>query len=277
MKNISIKILECHHKKETSLRVDKIYSPIQVGRAISNEKLDMLGDDTGDNISEKNRTYCELTATYWAWKNLDKIDFIGLCHYRRHFNLSKVDLEKELKKYDIMLIEPDVSPYSNMFRLISGTTREDAYILFNVIHTFFPDYREGAINYLFNSNKWIPYNMLVASSKHFNSYCQWLFEVLAIVEKQILFSEYSRLKRVLGYMGEVLLGIYCTSNHLKIKYVNLEEEKESKFKERLILLRNEISFKLNNPFKIERVCVPASTLAGFKNDKIVISPDLQNM
>ena len=30
---------------------------------------DMTADNTGDNISRKNRKYCELTVQYWAWKN----------------------------------------------------------------------------------------------------------------------------------------------------------------------------------------------------------------
>ena len=33
----------------------------------------MIGDDTGDNISDKNREYCELTGIYWIWKNYDKL------------------------------------------------------------------------------------------------------------------------------------------------------------------------------------------------------------
>ena len=39
-------------------------------------------DNTGDNISDRNHLYCELTGTYWLWKNVDA-DIKGLFHYRR--------------------------------------------------------------------------------------------------------------------------------------------------------------------------------------------------
>ena len=37
-------------------------------------------DNTGDNISKKNKSYCELSTQYWAWKNIDA-DYYGFCHY----------------------------------------------------------------------------------------------------------------------------------------------------------------------------------------------------
>ena len=49
---------------------DPMYIPVQVGSAL-NPPLPYIGDDTGDNISERNPYFCELTGLYWAWKNLD--------------------------------------------------------------------------------------------------------------------------------------------------------------------------------------------------------------
>ena len=87
MKDKNLKILVASHKPDRVYH-DDVYTPIHVGRAISkfkNEMADMIGDDTGDNISSKNGEFCELTAIYWAWKNLKDADYIGLAHYRRYF------------------------------------------------------------------------------------------------------------------------------------------------------------------------------------------------
>lgn len=83
-----VKILVACHKADPNIRQDDIYMPIQVGKALHPElDLGFQCDNTGDNISEKNGSYCELTALYWAWKNLKDIDYIGLCHYHRYFSI----------------------------------------------------------------------------------------------------------------------------------------------------------------------------------------------
>lgn len=78
-------LLVAYHKDSPTLNFSKKYfEPIHVGKSNSSVELPIKGDNTGENISSKNSNYAELTALYWAWKNVDA-DFYGLMHYRRFF------------------------------------------------------------------------------------------------------------------------------------------------------------------------------------------------
>ena len=50
--------------KAAPIPKDEVLVPIHVGRVLSAPLADMIGDDTGENISEKNPQYCEMTAHY---------------------------------------------------------------------------------------------------------------------------------------------------------------------------------------------------------------------
>lgn len=60
------KIFVMTHKKVDEVE-DGLHYLMQVGKA-GKEDYGYFGDDTGDNISLKNQTYCELTGIYWLWK-----------------------------------------------------------------------------------------------------------------------------------------------------------------------------------------------------------------
>jgi len=79
---MSVKIFTMTHKKFDAPN-DKMYVPLHVGRAMS-EDLGYLGDNTGENISDMNCYYSELTGVYWIWKNYHESDYVGVCHYRRY-------------------------------------------------------------------------------------------------------------------------------------------------------------------------------------------------
>ena len=94
------------------------YLPVQVGAALADRDLGFARDDGGENISQKNPQYCELTAQYWAWKNLPGPEVLGLVHYRRYFVrdlygreikdeiLTESQIGALLERYDILLPKP---------------------------------------------------------------------------------------------------------------------------------------------------------------------------
>ena len=105
MSKPKIKIMICCHKK-TDVCTDDIYLPIQVGHAMSKYDMDMQKDDKldgneCDNISKYNNIYCEMTAMYWAWKNIRKmykdVEYVGLCHYRRYFFIGNNRIKEYIK------------------------------------------------------------------------------------------------------------------------------------------------------------------------------------
>ena len=67
-------------------------------------KLEWYKDNVGDNISDMNDFFNELTVFYWVWKNYPMKEYVGMCSYRRYFNfLDNIDFIKySIKKYDII-------------------------------------------------------------------------------------------------------------------------------------------------------------------------------
>lgn len=195
-----------------------------------------IHDDDGDNISEKNSTYCELTALYWLWKNSDA-DIKGLCHYRRffckntvplcspHYFIDGKNLHKEVMKvstmkyllrdYDAIVLAP-YAPYSRTAKqdLLIYCYEKDIDILTSVINEFFPEYQDAYYSVMSSHN--ISYcNMIVAEKTVFNKYCSWLFSVLAMCEQRCNIECYdAQHKRIYGYLAEVLMNVYLKKHGL---------------------------------------------------------------
>ena len=128
-------------------------------------------DDAGDNISEKNANYCELTGVYWLWKNLQKDDYVGIVHYRRLFSrsfskskkLSDKDIRKLLGKYDIILpfkqkMEPNVL---EQFCQISGL-KKDMDRVRGIIERQCPDYLKSFDSVMTDTEAYL-FNMMICS------------------------------------------------------------------------------------------------------------------
>lgn len=85
-----VKIYVCYHKESLRIKND-VFEPIQLGRDLGGVVLeDMIGDNTGKNISYKQSLYAEMSAPYWMLHNkLDEYDYLGICHYRRIYSFKK--------------------------------------------------------------------------------------------------------------------------------------------------------------------------------------------
>ncbi len=96
-------IFTVHHKKDDAIDVYlKYFHPMQVGAAIAKTNLFIDRDDIGENISKKNKNYCELTAHYNVWRRDLEVDYIGLMHYRRVFSNKFPLMEKILDIFKLI-------------------------------------------------------------------------------------------------------------------------------------------------------------------------------
>ena len=214
-----IKILVAQHK-EAEVFHNEVYIPIHVGKALSKTELGILCDDTGDNISHLNPYFCELTAQYWAWKNMHDVEYIGLCHYRRYFQteFTMENVEQLMDGADIVLAKSiffSENLYSNLSR---DLVPEDILAFFLYMKGRFQN-DQDVINFLINCNHFNPCNMFVCKKSLFDEFCQWqssiLFDLFEILPK----SPYVREQRLMGYLAELLLPMYCITKGLKVKEI----------------------------------------------------------
>lgn len=249
---MNIKILIATHK-EYRMPEDPMYLPLHVGKDCSNLSLPFTGDNTGDNISSKNPHYCELTALYWARKNL-QADYIGLAHYRRHFSvkspglfckdkfpyiLSSTQVEPLLKEHAILLPKPrNYFIETNYSQYIHAHPAESMEKTKEIIKENFPSYLP-AFDQVMNSTKAHRFNMFLMRQDIFHDYCDWLFTILFELEKQLDISSYNAYnQRIFGFVSERLLDVYLTTNHLSYKELPvLFMEKEHWIKKGLSFLK----------------------------------------
>ncbi len=217
---MKIQIFVCTHKPFDPPR-DPIYVPIQVGRK-GKKDLGYLGDDTGDEISEKNCYYSELTGLYWAAKNCPDADIKGSCHYRRYLIneqgkvYSAKEIEDILNEYDIMTTKTLSlrSAYFDGFK--ENHNIEDLILTGNILQQDFPEYYP-VFEQLVHKNQTYFGNMIICKKEIFDSYVNWLFDVFFRMEPKMDFTGYDDYhKRVFGFISEFLLKVYITINGLKV-------------------------------------------------------------
>ncbi|MEE1274708.1 MAG: DUF4422 domain-containing protein [Olegusella sp.] len=191
---------------------DDIYLPLQVGAALHpGLELGWQRDDEGDNISQKNGSYSELTGLYWLWKNRNA-DYKGLVHYRRLLGTNdaahrhakdpynrlvrKDELLRLLSQKDIIVarrrnyyIETVYNHYSHTF---DGCQFD---VMREILCDTAPDY-VSSWDALMESRGAHIYNMFVMPSGLFDEYCGWMFDKI------------DRLAEIIGPMDDAFQARY---------------------------------------------------------------------
>ena len=182
-----VKVVIATHKPYR-MPTDPMYLPLQVG-AYGKDSIGFQRDDEGENISELNPYFCELTGLYWAWKNLDS-DYIGLVHYRRYFSyhryakdkwesiLKESELKKDIPKIKVFLptkrryyIETLYSHYEHThYGIQLDETRK-------IIEEKCPVFLESFDRAV--KRRWgHMFNMMIMDKGLFDEYCTWVFDIL---------------------------------------------------------------------------------------------------
>ena len=208
-----VKLLVCYHKKDILFK-NEIFTPIHVGRSLAKKRMgednpvyqwlneNMFGDDTGENISDQNSSYNEMTAVYWAWKNYDQLgdpDFVGLMHYRRHFAFKKAVGESHYPIYTVddsyydtinfseekvqKLLEGADFAYHHGFvgsvkrHFLEAHREKDLEVLLDILKRRSPEYYKNAKRFLRQDGGCFC-NMFIFPKDIFFDYCNWIFPIL---------------------------------------------------------------------------------------------------
>lgn len=239
-----IKIFVTHTPNRNAVRLERPFLFHVIAGSVYQKNAVPSGmylDSQGEHISEKNKSYCELTTQYWAWKNQDA-DYYGFCHYRRFFSfresriaetswgtaeydwldeegisllkLEEAQVQKVVEPYDFLIakgIDTKKLGADSVYRhyeMAPELQIRDLDLFLRILEEKYPFLWETAQAYV-KGNIFYPCNMFIMKKELFAEYCTILFDVLAEFEKRSDMENYSREGyRTTGHLGERMAGIY---------------------------------------------------------------------
>ncbi|MDO4797480.1 MAG: DUF4422 domain-containing protein [Coriobacteriales bacterium] len=219
---------------------DPAYVPVWVNAAQNGSQIPAgwQRDDAGDNISHKNPSFCELTALYWAWKNL-QTDWLGLAHYRRHFCARRRGDKRERiatsdDLWHALAQAPIILPKKRRYYIettykqyVHAHHEEDLATTRSILAEKYPSYL-AAYDASMRRTAGHRFNMFVMRQDLACEYLAWLFDVLFELEARLdtrAYNDYDR--RVFGFVSERLLDPWVETRmvpYAEMPVVNLESQ-----------------------------------------------------
>ena len=237
----NIKIIVATHKSFEMPKNRELYLPVHVG-CEGKDDLGYQGDKTGENISQLNPYYCELTGLYWAWKNLD-CDYLGLVHYRRYFTKKSQSYKENLKIDEVILNQEEIELLLRKGDIIVPKKRkyyiETLYSHYahtldashldlarKVIEKQHPEYLDS-FDEVMKQRSGYMFNMFIMKKELANNYFEWLFPILDCMYNQIDLSELTAFEaRLFGRVSELLFNVWLHKNSyslVEVPFMYLEK------------------------------------------------------
>ena len=239
-----IKLFVCCHRP-APVPEHPLLVPVQVGAALAGERFaGFLQDDTGENLSAKNRSYCELTAQYWAWKN-QRADYYGFFHYRRYLypdtraarpyrlegapalplleGLGYGEFGGLIEHYDLIapLGEDMHLPVREHYAAAPHHRRADLALAEEIVKERAPEMGRALEDYLSGTVCYFG-NIYIMARPVFCDYCAWLFPILAEFDRRADWAGRTpQENRVDGYLAERLFGVYFTHRREELRTLEL--------------------------------------------------------
>lgn len=238
-----VRIYNCFHDRG-SMPADKYISPLRpallCGAGVSQRQhsdiANVLRDNVGENISDQNLQYSELTGYYWIWKN-ENVDIVGIEHYRRHFikptakitnSVSQNDL---IDENDIVALLADCDMLVPAHQSLANTSIFDLYVICfheqateivrNMKHYFQSKNLDNFILALYqymSNNFLIRANMLIMRKPEFDNYCSIMFDMIDYLKEHMVVQPNSR---VWGYVTELFPMIYILATDKFYKEIDI--------------------------------------------------------
>lgn len=215
-----------------------IFIPINGGASLRNHSewcnLNLLFDDVGENISNKNSQLNELTVIYWAWKHYSEIgnpEYIGFNHYRKQFDIEQIHNYSE---FDAIVGNPLPLGYYgqsvnmiSQYSLMHDETDFDkfAYALKDVIPF------KILCSWCIQHAMFAPQNMWIMKKDIFFEYCEKLFHIMNMLDGRLdLSGRDNYQKRAYAFLSERFTSLFFYEKNLKnkIKTVDIIQHPEWK-------------------------------------------------
>ena len=260
MNNKETEIFVFYYKPVAFIPEYEEYTPVYVGKNSRPEIKNYTGDDTGLNISAKNKYYSELTGLYWVWKN-KRPAIVGSCHYRRYFTIfnepfiymlkrlsyffagiqkkrhgliyssdikfwknkfiTATEINQILSQYDAIMPVRRVLKYSVEQHYHRYHNSSDLLLIKNIITGYFPEYIP-TFDKIMTGKRLFANNMFIMPWELFDKLMNWLFFILFKFEEKTNLNDFKGYQqRIFGFLSERLITVWIEYNQIKTKELHL--------------------------------------------------------